>query len=154
MANKETFQTECQVDKCDVIRWVINSLCTRPRQKRLVQSLLDLYVKHTSKSIILMDMRDISMTVATGMAEKVSMDALTEYYFEEAYNTLEEAEILNNWLDSLKQMNPPPSGLDILDIISDDIRKSILWKKAVEKLVYRFWKRSWRIKSSTRCTGV
>ena len=59
---------------------------------------------------------------------------------EPAYKTLNESLVLNHWFRTLKLVRPPPSGLDILDIVSDDTRKGVLWKRAVKEMVHRSWK--------------
>ena len=92
-----------------------------------------------------MDISDMCTAVPGGNGKEHRMIALTKHYFEKAYESLDEADIMKHWFDALKQMNPPPSGLDIQEIVSDDMRKSVLWKKAVEKLAYRLWKCSWRL---------
>ena len=76
----------------------------------------------------------------TGNGEQRDMRAVTKYYFESAYRTLDESLVLNHWFRTLKLVRPPPSGLDILDIVSDDTRAGVLWKRAVKEMVHRSWK--------------
>ena len=124
----------------DIIKWVVDCMSWTPQQKVIVRNLLKLYALHTCKKIIEMDIRDMFIAVHTREGEQRNMRMVTKYYFEPAYRTLDESVVLDHWFRTLKLVKPPPSGLDILNIVSDDTRKGVLWKRAVKEMVHRSWK--------------
>ena len=87
-----------------------------------------------------MDIRDRFIAVHTEKGEKRNMAAVTKQYFHAAYRTLDKTEVLNDWFRALRRLSPPPSGLDILQIVCDDIIQNLYWKRAVKEVVYQSWK--------------
>ena len=133
-------ETSIHFYEFDAVKWVVDCMSRTQRQRVLVRNLLILYALHTCKKIIQMDIRDMFIAVHTGKGEQRNMRAVTKYYFEPAYRTLDESLVLNHWFRTLKLVKPPPSGLDILDIIGDDTRMGVLWKRAVKEMVHKSWK--------------
>ena len=120
-------------DVGDVTCWLLSVLPKDDIQRRCCKTLLDTYALHTTRKILNKQRNWIYLNGKEECLEDTE-DILNEF-FNLCYEILDEGKIFKDWLTMIKDLEPSPTALDILELIGEDARYGSLWRLAVRQLV-------------------
>lgn len=119
-------------DSNGMVNWILSCLSKNDVQKRCCKALLNVYALHTARKIL---NRQRDWTYVDGKdVYQIDIEWVLHEFFKECYENLDEAKIFKDWLLVIKDWNPSPSSLDLLELMDEEERYGSVWQLAVREL--------------------